>query len=165
MTITEPALIYSSRTYDLFLEKGCVMHYRIRPNVSFKLEDAKDYMGSGLVIEKVFGQDFPTITSVRGFLAINKEARDYMRDFEEADRFILANAIVVESNFLKGLVLFILKLIKPLGSKHPKQIFTDLNGANSLIDSIITRQKWISPRVNHMLLMQAFKSDLKFGLR
>jgi hypothetical protein len=150
MTLAEKTLIYKAHMFDIFHVKGGLIHYVIRPDKSYGLADIQEYLESGKVIEKVYEGKFPTMTSVTGMLMIDKEGRDFMRDFKDSDRFILSNAVIVEKKYLRGMMNLLLTLVNQ--NKHPKMVFPSFEKGIQWIIQVNEEESWSDPQIGPEVL-------------
>ena len=126
--MSENSTLYQSKIYELkkasmFLREDGIIQVDTKEVDEYTIEDAKEALAT--ISEIGSGKKFPILMIAAGYLNIDKETRMFLAK-EEANRFTLADAYVINSLALKLIGNFYLKFDNPAS---PSKIFTKTEDA------------------------------------
>ena len=124
MKSNQENILLETRIFDVFLLDDGIVNFKVRPNITVDLKDAKDYIQASIALEKILGGPYPVITTISGMVILTKEAKNYIREYASMS-FYTANAIVVDKSFLRAMMRLIMTLIPSNG--FPEEVFHNEN--------------------------------------
>lgn len=149
-------ILLETRIFEVILLDNDCVNFSIKPNVTCELEDAMDYIQAGISIERIMGGPYPVITTINGMIVLSKEAKAFIRKYSKIE-FYLANAIVVQKLFLRGMMRLITTLIPSQG--FPEEIFADRASGTRWLEKQVKVRTWRAPRIPRDILKQKLQED------